>query len=143
MGKEIITVKNVESVTGKNGKPYWKVTDQNDKHYNVFPFVFKGQFQAGKAYELTTEANGAFTNVKAVTLVEDLFVEKAAAQTSTMIDTSKTRSMCLSYAKDLVVGKVIKMEDILLCAEYFETYLAGKITFNGTDTSWLIKYKDK
>lgn len=142
---QIKKVKTIEEAgqTSK-GSVYWKVTWDDDKSDNIFDVKFKETLETALAHNLPVnvekEKNGQYWNVKSVTPAGvEMPSEASQAKSippspqSNVIDRFnaediRIRSMCLSYAKDLLVAGKITSDILYSQADRFYQYIiSGKI----------------
>jgi hypothetical protein len=165
--EQIILVLTVEPQT--KGKKSWVKIGykDNDKDFttHIFPHVPGYNLIAkGKMLKLTKNKNeesgywevekieaagtpAATTELSTPSMDKALNAQKPiqidpekAVQPKVGTGDSRERSMCLSYAKDLVVAGKVEVKNIGKCADYLLGWLDGTVKTNGlVDTSWMIK----
>lgn len=138
--EEYLTIASVEELLDDGGEEKGRsITGTGGEHWNVK----KGRQgkklwerwhildeNIGKAFKLTI---GQFKNQKGelfdfvadFELTKDVFVKKAQAEVATKQAETRNRSFALAYAKDLAVVGVIKKDEIIHYAEWFDGWMNG------------------
>lgn len=98
----------------------------------------------GKIINVELEQNGQYTNIIEWKLAGNDVAENPKAaiapesqEVTLNLKDNKSKAVNLSYAKDLVVAKVIELEVIGLVATQFERYCNGEI--NGVELGKMLK----
>jgi hypothetical protein len=124
MAEKIIVVANRKSAATKTGSDYLIVTDTTGRVWNVFDklcHVFL--VDRGAVIKIETVKDSKFENItKAEYLMTIPLPEIDSA------DMLKSRSQCLSYAKDLAVAGKIDIENIPAQAQLFYEWVTGDKT---------------
>lgn len=107
---KLVYVKSLERPLDKFGKEYSKVTDQDNQ---TWAFFRDQKFEVGKAYLFTYENNEkGFPDVSKITPLVNIFVQQALKETAHKNDIIRNYTLCLSYAKDLVNGGKINLDEM-------------------------------
>lgn len=115
---KVVYVKTLEYPKDKNGRPYYKVTDQENYTFNIFQMDIK--LEVGKSYLFTYEiGNGNYPNVFAIKPVVNILQQKALKEVSNRNDIIRTYTVACSYSKDLVIGGKIELGELFEWANRF------------------------
>ena len=124
---KLVFVKQVTQQQGRNGNPYIQVLEVDGTTWNVFPNIYNAPIEANKAYLFTFDKNEkGFNDIKLIKPVVNIFKEKAMREIANKGEFFRHYSVCLSYAKDLVLGDKIKIDDLFMYAESIYTELNDK-----------------
>ena len=114
MDNKLVLAKELKTGTTSKGKEYLQFFDQDGQQWNFF----QGEkFEQNKAYLFGYELENGFNNVKQISPVVNLFKQKALKEIANRNDIIRNYSVCLSYAKDLVVGGKIELGEIFAKAD--------------------------
>jgi hypothetical protein len=125
MPDKLIFVKAIEQGIDRKQKPYLKTTDQD----NVIWYLFNqdARVEVNKAYLFTFATNDkGFTDIQKITPGVRIFHQKALKEVTNKNDIWRNFSVSFSYAKDLVVGNQIKLDDIFAWSDKIYEYLQTK-----------------
>ena len=144
---KIISVKEGQIRAKEGGKSWIKLIDHEDKEHNIFPSTqdvegkwihldkeidmltakIEDETIGGLALKLTKEKKGKFWNVIAVEEVKDMFMKEALAKVTDDSADERTKTMVVSYAKDLACGNQIPVEQILAWADILYRWVKGDL----------------
>ena len=134
----ITDAKVVKSVNSNAPKKGWKIEWVDGKFDNIFDEgwlpLLDESIRTNRLVSFDKEKNEAgYWNIKKLELAtlpepeeKSEIVKEAVKQGSVVTgDTNDTRirSMCLSYSKDLVVGGIVELKDILKTSDKFIKYI--------------------
>lgn len=148
MAEKIISVKEGQIRKKDDGKVWIKLIDQEDKEHNIFPSTqdaegawvhldkeidmlttkIEDETIDGLPLKLTKEQKGRYWNVIKVEEVKDIFQKEAIKKVTDETVDERTKTMVLSYAKDLALGNQIPVEQTLAWADIFYRYVKGDLT---------------
>lgn len=123
--QQITLAAKPEEKTTTTGKTYWKVADANGQEYSIWgdnpavigPFV-NGE---GTVLDVDVETKGRYKNIVAATLVH---YRPSARKFN--LEERKDRSVCISYAKDLVAAGKVELADLENCALRMLAFITGE-----------------
>jgi len=132
----IITITEVSQEFAKNGAEYRKVrgttVDGKETTKSVFDNLNSSWplLVEGAVLEFTMEKKGQYWNVTAISPTNGQASSKVSQRAEKpkgnyAESDTKTRSVAMSYAKDLAVAKVIGVADMERWAKYFVDYIEG------------------
>lgn len=123
-----VYAKIAEQPVDKNGKPYWKITDQENQVWHIFRSEIQ-TFFVGKSYLFTYELNEkGFPDISKITLLANVFKQAALKEVSNKNDVVRNLAVSMSYAKDLAVGKLITLEEMFKWSDSIYDYFQNKAT---------------
>ena len=158
---KVISVKEGQIRAKEGGKSWIKLIDHEDKEHNIFPSTqdvegkwihldkeidmltakIEDETIGGLALKLTKEKKGKFWNVIAVEEVKDMFMKEAIAKVTDESNDERTKTMVVSYAKDLAMNGNIDPSQIIAWADIFFRYVKGDLSV--TDEQILKLLSDK
>ena len=124
MIKGIIEDKSTKEGKKANGES-WKILYFKVKGviYSTFNAGY-AEFKEGDEVQINYESDGKYNTIKAITMIKECtdVVIKTEEFVGEKIDT-RINSMAISYCKDLIVGGIIKLEEIETYANKFKNYM--------------------
>lgn len=124
---KVVLVKELKSGTtkGENSKTYPIVCDQNNELWNIWQKTCP--LELGKVYLFTFHVNDkGYKDIEKITPLVNIFKQEALKEMASKSDIKKDYVMCLSYAKDLTVGNVIKIDELFNWTEKMYEYIKDK-----------------
>lgn len=79
MGALLTVQKKLEKTSQKNGKKFWSLLLSDDVWYNTFDATLALRLDEGKTYDLVTETNGEFHNIKGIEAMVEMEASDPAA----------------------------------------------------------------
>ena len=107
---KLVFVKEIGSGTTRNGKQYPIIKDQDNDtwHYwggEICPV------ELHKSYLFTFKVNDAgYKDIEKISPLVNIFKQEALKEVASRNDIIRNLTVCLSYAKDMVIGKAIDMD---------------------------------
>ena len=124
---EYVFVKEIKSSETKNGKKYPIVVAHNGDLWRLF----NGEHvEINKAYVISYELSEdkQFKNIRQILPLQNVWLQQAIKEISTKTEIEKTVTVSTSYAKDLVVGGKIQLDELFLWAKQFYQYITSETT---------------
>lgn len=108
---KLVFVKELKSGLTKNQKVYPIVVDQDNESWHIFN-QDASNIQVNSSYLFTFEFNDkGFKDIQNITPLVNIFHQKALKEVASRNDVVRNLTVCLSYAKDLVIADKVTMTE--------------------------------
>ncbi len=119
---KVVFVKKLEKPNDRTGKPYLKITDQNNQEWSLFRYTIEPQLS--KVYLFTFEKNSkGYNEVSEIRPLVNIFEEKAVKKMADINDIKRELGICLSYSVSMVNNGILEMGQLFSKTDEMYGYL--------------------